>query len=514
MPQIQVGKLPHGGNTIFAKQARKGYFGKHQSEGRRVGKLKSFLAEKSQVVLIFLLKMNPPSRIDQTSNLTMGSLWGNIWQLSWPMLLIMIFNFFVGFTDIYVAGLINPEVQAAVGFVGQLYFLLIIIANAISIGTVALVSRYIGSGDFQKAIENAKQSLIFGVLIAVGLTAGGLIFYRQIIATAGFPMEIREIAETFLRIFAFSLGPNYLLIISNGVFRASGEVKKPLLTMFLVSAINVIGDFGLVFGIFPFPKMGYPGIALATAISASMGMGINLVFFYSDPWKPIYTTRWIISSSTIKRIVNLSWPAALLQIAWNAGTIVLYNILGRLGDAGITALASITNGLRIEGIIFLPAFALNMAASVLVGQNLGAGKADRASKVGWDIALVGMLLLSFIALLIFVWARSLASILAKEPTVLEETTRYLRINMVSEPFMALSLTLAGGLQGAGDTKGTMWVIIIGMWFIRLPLAFFLALILDYGATGVWVAMVASMIFQGTLMALRFQRGGWKGLKVG
>jgi MATE family multidrug resistance protein len=458
--------------------------------------------------------MNSPSHNDQTTNLTMGNLWANIWRLSWPMLLIMIFNFLVAFTDIYVAGLINPKVQAAVGFIGQLYFLLIIIANAISIGTVALVSRSIGSGTYPKAIAYGKQSLIFGALIAVGLTAGGFIFYQEIIATAGFPVEIREIAETFLRIFAFSLGPNYLLIISNAIFRASGEVKKPLFTMFLVSAINVIGDFGLVFGIFPFPRMGYPGIALATAISASIGMGINLVFFRSRPWKPIYTSFWNISSATIRKITKLSWPSALLMIAWNAGTIVLYNILGRLGDAGITALASITNGIRIEGIIFLPAFALNMAASVLVGQNLGAGKPDRASKVGWDVALVGVVFLSLIALVIFIWAPSFASMLAKETAVLEETTRYLRINMVSEPFMALSLILGGGLQGAGDTKGTMWVIIIGMWFVRLPLAFCFALILGYGATGVWVAMVTSMTLQGVLMALRFHRGHWKGLKVG
>ncbi|MFB0507324.1 MAG: MATE family efflux transporter [Thermodesulfobacteriota bacterium] len=471
------------------------------------------IEEKVKIILYFPFEMNSPSPNDRITDLTMGSLWVNIWQLSWPMLLIMIFNFFVGFTDIYVAGLINPMVQAAVGFIGQLYFLLIIIANAISIGTVALVARSIGAGNLSKAIENSKQSLIFGAFIAIGLTAAGLIFYREIIATAGFPMSIREIAETFLRIFAFSLGPNYLLIISNAVFRASGEVQKPLLTMFLVSAINIVGDFGLVFGIFPFPKMGYRGIALATAISASVGMVINFAFFFSHHWKSIYTTSWTISSSTIKRIANLSWPSALLQIAWNAGTIVLYNILGRLGDTGITVLASITNGLRIEAIIFLPAFALNMAASVLVGQNLGAGKADRASKVGWDIALVGMVLLSLMAFVIFMRAHFFASILAKEAAVLEETTRYLRINMISVPFMALSLILGGGLQGAGDTKGAMWVIIIGMWFIRLPLAFLVALVLGYGATGVWVVMVISLIFQGTFMAFRFGRGRWKGMKV-
>jgi putative MATE family efflux protein len=457
--------------------------------------------------------MNDSSSRNQTTDLTAGNLWVHIWQLSWPMLLIMLFNFMVGFTDIYVYGIISPQVQAAIGFINQLYFLLIIIANAISIGTVALVARNIGAGNLARAQANAKQSLIFGLLIAVALTIGGLIFSHEIIAAAGFPLEIRTIGETFLRIFAFALGPTYLLIISNAVFRASGEVRKPLLTMFVFSAINILGDFALVFGIPPFPKLGYPGIALSTAIAASIGMVINCIFFSLPRWRSLYLRPWTLSTRAIKTIANLGWPAGLLQIAWNAGAIVLYNILGRLGDARIVALASLTNGLRIEAIIFLPAFALNMAASVLVGQNLGAKNPDRAAAVGWKIAWVGVCLLSAISLCIFIWAEYFASFLTNDPAVLAETTRYLRITMFSEPFMALSLILGGGLQGAGDTRGSMWVIVIGMWFVRLPLAILLALILGYGAVGVWVAMIISMTVQGLLMARRFHRGQWKTLKV-
>ncbi|MFB0520857.1 MAG: MATE family efflux transporter, partial [Desulfatiglandales bacterium] len=125
--------------------------------------------------------MNLISSKEQRVDLTRGNLWANIWQLSWPMLIIMILNFFVGFTDIYVAGLISHEVQAAVGFIGQLYFLIIIIANATSVGTVALVSRAIGAGDFPKAMESAKQSLIFGTMIALGVTITVLTFCREII---------------------------------------------------------------------------------------------------------------------------------------------------------------------------------------------------------------------------------------------------------------------------------------------------------------------------------------------
>jgi MATE family multidrug resistance protein len=429
------------------------------------------------------------------------------------MLLVMLFNFFVGFADIYVAGFIGPGVQAAVGFVGQFYFLVIIVANAISIGTLALVARAIGTGNRQKALQVSRQSMLFSGLIALALMVPGVVFYRQFIALAGFPPAIRQMAENFMRIFALSIGPNYLLIISNAIFRASGEVKKPLLTMFIVSVINILGDFFLVFGIFPFPRAGYIGIAISTASSVTIGICINLFFFTAAWWKDFYARPWRLSLDTIRKIASFGWPAAFLQVAWNAGTILLYSILSKLGSESIAALAAITNGLRIEAVIYLPAFALNMAASVLVGQNLGAGNPDRAEKVGWKIAHAGIILVSLMAIIIFIWAKSLAAVVTKSPAVLAETVRYLRINMLSEPFMAASSILGGGLQGAGDTRGTMWVIIIAMWFIRLPLAYLFALIFDYGAAGVWVAMIISMMLQGALMAFRFRGGSWKKVVV-
>ena len=170
----------------------------------------------------------------------------------------------------------------------------------------------------------------------------------------------------------------------------------------------------------------------------------------------------------------MSWPAALVQVSWNASYIILYNILGRLQEGSITAMAALTNSLRIEAIIYLPVFALNMAASVLTGQNLGAGSPERAEKIGWKISFAGVVFVSAMALPIFIWAGAISSPVAKDPQVLAETVRYLRIMMLSEPFLALSMILGGCLQGAGDTKGAMLVIVSALWIIRLPLAYLLA----------------------------------------
>lgn len=447
------------------------------------------------------------------SSILSGSPWRAMWHLSWPMLLIMVFNFLVGLVDVYVAGLIGRDVQAAIGFLSQLYFLLIIVANAISIGTVALVSRSFGAGDVERAALYARQSLVFGLAVAVILSALGLLFYRQIVETAGFPPGIRSMAERFLVIYALALGPNYILIISNALFRARGEVKKPLATMFVFCAANLVLDFALVFGLAGLPRLGYRGIAYATAIAATLSMAANVVFLSTGTWKGLLGRSWRPDVRTILRIAGVGWPAGLLQVAWSSGSIVLYSILGKLGSQSIVALASITNGLRIEAVIFMPAFAVNMAASVLVGQNLGAGNPGRAAGLGWKLASASAAVLSALSAVIFFGAEFFASLLTGDPAVLAETARYLRVNMLAEPFMALAMALSGALQGAGDTRGTMWIIVVCMWLIRLPLAFALSLVAGLGALGVWIAMVASMTVQGLLMAYRFRQGKWRTMKV-
>jgi len=451
---------------------------------------------------------------DRSVDVTKGNIWAVIWQLSWPMLVIMMFNFMVGLTDIYVAGLISSDVQAAVGFVTQIYFLTVVVANAITVGTLALISREIGAGRIKKAVDIAKQSLSFSFLVAIFLTAFFLVFSSQIVTLAGFPARIADKAEAFIRIFSFAIGPNYLLIVSNAVFRAGGEVSKPLATMSAICVVNILLDFLLVFGLSPIPGFGYAGIALATALATILGTALNLLFFRSSQrWRPVYAAPRSLYPDTIKTIMKIGWPAALLQITWNVTSLIVYNILGRLKESSIAAIASLANGLRIEAIIYLPAFALNMAASVIVGQNLGAGDAKRAETMIWKLATVGIGITSLISLVIFIWAERFAAFLTGDPAVLDETTRYLRLNMLSEPFMALSTVMAGSLQGAGDTKGPMWVIIISMWCIRLPLASYLALFAGHGAVGVWIAMVISMISQGLIMTWWFHKGRWKTVKL-
>ena len=447
-----------------------------------------------------------------TTAFTSGSLWENIWRMSWPMLLVMLLNFFVGLTDIYVAGYLGPEVQAVVGFVGQLYFFIIIVAHAIGIGTVAIVSRAVGSGDEPGALYAVRQSILFGLVCSVVLMLAGLVFRDWLLAPARFTGQSAVVAREFLTIFACALMPNYLVIIANAIFRAGGEVKLSLAAMCLVSIVNIILNFVLVFGVGLFPGIGYKGIALATALAMVSGTIACLFLIVRSRWRGLFHGPWMLSGAFIKRISAVSWPSALIQISWNAGNIVLYAILATLATGRITTMAALTNGLRIEAAIYLPAFALHMAAAVLTGQNLGAGDPRRAERLAWKISLAGVLFVTAMSVPVLFWPDIFSSIVSRDSSVIAETSRYLRITMLVEPFMAISVVLGGCLQGAGDTRGAMTVIITTLWGIRLPLAFLLAVTMGYGATGVWVAMAVSMVFQSMGMTVRFRNGQWKLLK--
>jgi hypothetical protein len=275
--------------------------------------------------------------------LTQGSLRKNIRHLSWPTFFIMVFNFLVGLADLYVAGFIGPDIQAAIGFVTQLFFIVIVVANAIGVGTIAMVSRAVGASNPGRAVGIARQSLLFGAVVAVVITAATVVYCREIVALAGMPGEIRAVAEDFLRIFAFALGPNYLLFIATPSSRRGRRVKT-LLTMFFVSLVNIaatspgLRDFRLFGNGVPRHRAGH-GPSLPQACSSAWRPGDEAVAGC------LHRTlaRGFPHQRTDRRH---RWPSVFLQVA-AGGSIVHYNILSRIAWNG-HGLAALTNGLRIR----------------------------------------------------------------------------------------------------------------------------------------------------------------------
>lgn len=424
------------------------------------------------------------------------------------MIMIMFFQFSIGIADVYVAGYLGTQVLAAVGYVSQLYWTLVILANGITVGTVSMVSQAHGAGSKEGVGNVTANSLVVGVLVAGILTALTQVGYAFIVRAAGMPEEIQGIAAAFLRIFSIVLVPTYIMIITGGVLRASGGIRVAMVNAGIAATLNVILDLILGLGWGPIPGIGYRGIAYATATATTVGMLLNLSYLLSRSGKMFLGALIRPLSHCVRNLLRLGFPSALQQIAWNAGTLVVYFLVSRLQTGEVTALAAMTAGLRIEAIIFLPIFAFNMASAVLTGNRLGAGDTAGARSGGVATAGLALGVILIPCMIIFALAPHLSALLSDDPAVVAEMSRYLRINMVGSPFLAVGVVLAGALQGAGDTIATMVIIFTGMWVFRLPLILAVIYVLAWGSTGIWCAMTLSTMLMCSLLAARFRGAAW------
>jgi MATE family, multidrug efflux pump len=415
------------------------------------------------------------------------------------MTLIMFFEFVIGLTDVFVAGRVGKDIQAAYGFVIQFYFIFIVVANALTVGTVSVISRLFASKD--------KDQLTAAVFSSLSTTAGagivfavvGVFLAPPLIRLLNIPAQVKPFTIPLIQIYSGGLFFHYLVINTNGILRSCDLIRVSLRTMTVVCCVNVALNFFFVF----FTPLGFKGIALATATAVFVGSLINLSHV-----KRLMTGVRTFSRGLIMKIAVIGWPMGAVQILWQAGSMVLFLIISELPENRVEILAALTAGLRIESAIYLPAFAFNMANAVIVGNLLGEKKEEEAYKSGLVTALIGVSVVAFMALLVVVNSWWIASFLSTNSIVVQESVRYIYISMISEPFMAWGIILGGGLSGAGDTKSVMTRVAMSIWFIRLPLAYLFVVIFGYGAASVWWCMNISQFVQCALLYHRYAKKRW------
>lgn len=436
--------------------------------------------------------------------------YGGIWRLTWPQMLMMVFHFLIGFTDVWVAGRIRPEVQAAIGLVSQSLFFLQVVAVAGANAGVAAISQALGAGLLPRARRYVGMVLAGGCTVGVGIMLLGLATIEPFLRLLQVPESILPVAAYFWKVYLLGLPANYLFTITGAVFRARKRMVAPLVSMVAVCGVNGWATLGFGLGLWGLPDYGYAGVAWATFVSLVIGAALNVVMLVRDrellqraSFPPL---RWVRRGAPY--VLRVAAPAAGLQIIWNLGYLVLFSITATLPAGSVAALAGMTAGMRVESFVALPAFAFNMTASVLVGHLLGAGRKPEAFRVGLRLLGIGCAAMSLFAALLWPWAADIASWLTPEPPVARQVVSYLRYNLLSTPFTVASMTLGGVMTGAGATLYSFLVYGAATWFVRLPLAWFMGHMVWRDAAGIFLAMFVSQVFQSSVMLWLFHTRDW------
>ncbi|MFQ5547921.1 MAG: MATE family efflux transporter [Woeseia sp.] len=444
---------------------------------------------------------------DNETDFTIGPLGRALGLLAIPMMLEMAMEAVFAVVDIAFVSRLGTDAIAAVGITEALITVLYAVAIGLGMGVTAMVSRRIGAKDPDAAATVTGQAIWVGAVLAIAIGVAGVIYAADLLRVMGASDSVVDVGKGFTAVLLGGSASILYLFLLNAAFRGAGDAPIALRSLALSNAINIVLDPCLIFGLGPFPELGVTGAAVATTIGRGIGVVYLLYSLFEMRGRLRLSVRHLaIVPPIIVRMVRISIGGVGQFLIATASWIAIMRIVALWGSAPI---AAYTIALRLIEFALLPAWGLGNACATLVGQNLGAGKPDRAEKSVWRAAHYNAVFMTVLGLVLIALAPQVVGWFSSEPDVLRFGTSCLRILGIGYPMYAVGMIIIQAMNGAGDTYTPSVLNFICFWVVQIPLAYWLAASVDLGPNGVFLSIVISESVLTILGVLTFRRGGWK-----
>ncbi len=445
--------------------------------------------------------------LNYDKDLTRGSILSKIVSLAGPLMIIALLQSTQSLIDMFWVGKLGAPSIAAVAMSGTIIMVLFTIIIGVSTGTLALVARYVGAKDSQRANAVATQSIYLGIIMASLVVAIGLPFAGRLFLLLGASQEVLEAGIGYLKILLMGGVTMFLLFLGNSILRGAGDTVTPMKLMVLANLINIVLDPVFIFGI-GVPRMNTSGAAVATVISQAIS-ALFILWMLSNGRYAVHIRlkELKIKLALIKAILKIGLPSSLQMFFRSLMGIVLIGIVAGFGTQAVAAYGV---GMRLQMVILMPAFALGGSAAAMVGQNLGSKQPKRARRSAWVATIFDIIIMTFIAIVFFSLASQIIGLFNKDERVVSLGAQYLRITTPFYIFIAFGVVLNRALAGAGDTVVPMIITLLTLWGFQIPMAVFLSKSTPLGLTGVWWAIALASMVNGLLILAWFELGRWKG----
>jgi MATE family, multidrug efflux pump len=428
-------------------------------------------------------------------------------MLAVPMVIEMAMESIFAVADVFWVAHLGAGAVATVGLTESMLTMIYTAAMGVSIGAMALVARRMGERDEEGAARAAGQSIVLGVMVAALIAIVAAPRASSLLQMMGASPAVVASGTGFTRVM---LGGNVtilLLFLINAVFRGSGDAAIAMRVLWLGNLLNIALGPCFIFGLGPFPELGVTGAAVATNIGRGTAVIYQLVTLARGRGRVRVGLRHLrLDLSIMKSVLRLSGSGTIQILIGTASYVGLVRILSVFGS---DALAGYTIGIRIIVFALLPAFGISNAAATMVGQNLGAGRPDRAERAVWTAAIYNMIFLGAVGLLFLIAAGPIAGLFTDDPLVLPYAVGCLRIVSLGFVFYAAGMVLTQAFNGAGDTWTPTWLNLFVFWLWEIPLAYVLAIVFGMGPRGVFVAITVGFSTLAVLSAWLFKKGRWK-----
>ena len=460
-------------------------------------------------------------------DLTEGGIVRPLVYLSAPIVVTNLLQTAYNLADTFWLGQYSTEALAAISFAFPMVFLLISLGMGLSVAGSVLVAQHTGAGERREAEYAASQTVTFAFLGSAVLGLVGYPLVRPFVAALGASPAVLPGATAYMRVIALGLPFMFGFFVFISLMRGAGDTVTPMLVMlgtvvlnvaldpFLINGWTLVANAPIV-GTVTFPELGVEGAAIATVFSRSLAMVVGVGIMLSGSRGIRIAPRDMVPDfGYLWTILEIGIPASVEGTGRALSVNALLVVVGLFSTSVVAAFGI---GTRVFSVIFLPAIAVARGVETMTGQNIGAGKPDRAARANYVAAQGLFVILGLAGVLIFLVPAPIVAVFTDDPAVLREGTTFLRFVALSFGFIGIMRAFTGGFRGAGKTLVAAAISVAALAGVRLPVAVVASRSLlptDWwflGAPdprGIWVAFAVSNVVGAALAFLWFRRGTWR-----
>jgi putative MATE family efflux protein len=403
----------------------------------------------------------------------------------------------------WVGRYVGPDGLAAVSTSLFWIWMLVSLADMISVGLTAVASRRHGEGQPREAARTVGAAVLFAFLLGCVIAVVGHATRGAMFGVMHTPSAVTTLGRTYLGTYLLGAPLLFGFFAVDAGFRASGDTRTPFLLLLSTVVVGLVLDPVLILGLGPAPRLGIAGAAIATVFTRAVAFLVGVVILARR--RLIAMGRLTVAA--LRPILRIGLPTAVTGVVFANIYVLLTRTTTRFGTP---ALAALGVGHRVESWTFMIGVGFGAAAAAVVGQNLGARDPQRAARAGWIACGYASAVAAVGASLEYLLAPQFAALFTTDPAVIAESVHYLRIVAISTLFIGTELVLEGALGGAGETLPPM-LTSTTLTALRLPLAAWAAPI--WGTAGIWWTISLTALGRGVAMAGLWKWGRWKRRRV-
>jgi putative MATE family efflux protein len=409
--------------------------------------------------------------------------------------------------DLMMVGRISAFAVVAVGLGLQSLMFLFALLTLLHVGTTALLSRFMGAQQIQRASLGLSSLLRFALFLALPITLLWYLVAPMIYVWFGTADEVVVLGSGYVLALTAMIPFIVLKLVFVSALNAAGDTKTPMYVKLVSIVLNVVLNYILIFGHFGFPALGIVGAAIATVVVNLLELLVYVVLYVRQKTGYIPLCRY--SKRLIGRALKVGLPASY-ERTLTFSSFMLFTAI--IATYGTEVLAGYQIGLRIEGLAFMPGIGFTVAAMTLVGQGLGAKNSLQAKE---DVVLV----LKYASGVMFIVSffmvgmpEQIAWLFTDDEATIQEAKLYLIIVGLSQIPLAFNFVLSGALRGAGDTKKTLHINLLSLWLVRIIPALVATWYFN-NILFVYLAMIADTFVKAFWLWRTFEKGEWQRIKV-